>query len=574
MLFAEFLNILCTNRDKSLSKKKEDFVMSLFKSTGLGFNYSSDYAKKLANPGAGGKHLTDDIREIYKKDYDILNVSKYLEETLKEVRIEDLFEAFNIKKKEKRDFQTFSEAAAYQFKAYMVHGEHSLPSSVANTYSLFLDQKRNGSDPMANEKALFHAKQELYSAVSNLIDINPDDDILTLKKPFENFFIGLNNVFRMFEEKCDRDGRNLLGWITDDVLNLQIKNEETFNINEYLEKITCPASLPFDLIKQINYIIYDNYSFEDKFTEVSVRLFDDHLEESMKIEALDSIQHNEYNEQHFSEYISFTLDGSERNLLNDALYILIKVDIILNAFEDNLEEYEPLNKINKRLIELYEKLNFQELSFFNDGIYYPLKKEIEYASTLENYFIKKDGTRIQAGDEKIKLDDFPYFKGLSVEKNFDEILFRFFNHEAFIYQIGNFDTPMAELITFNEDGTCRYYMYPVTCKAKAYRMIRTIAKRALTDRTIAFVAQSIMVSNKITEETLKMTSLERQEYGQDMLSCFGYYNRKMGALNATPEQIKKREYEVDHESKNFIYMRLIKSIIINEEIIKDEKKAN
>lgn len=575
MKFARFLQILCLNKADSVSRK-EFFVIDLFKTTGYGFDYDESYAKKLANPGKGGKPLNDSIRSVYNKPFPIENMINYLKKSLNKNRLLDLYDCFEIDSVIKQDWSVLAEAIALQFVHYMEQGE-SPNSSVKSIYELLIDKYGNGSIPQANEKALLAAKEALYSALSHIATLaKKPQSVLEYKGPFENYFADINKVFRVFESKCNIEGLKLFREIRDEILFADLEEQHNFDINKYLTLITTPGSLPIDLEKHIFLVIYDNLAPIDKATEVTIDIYEDFEEEKI-IEAIDKAKPHNYNEYHFTEYISFSLKGEERNLLDDALYILCRTKIILNILETKFDSIPEINKINEKINNLAESIQFTEIIFISDGMYYPKTKTRVVAPSIENYLCEKDGTRIAPGDTKdTDLSKNPIYKGLNV-KDLEDTLWRFYWHQLFMWEYTNFSDLMCEVITINEDGSTRYYMFPVTCKAKVYRMIRKMFLRVIGDNTIGFVAQNIMVFNKITEETMNMTSDQRSEIGETLLCCFGYMGGKHDTLMCNIEQAKKKEYTMETNYIDHTFIPLINMIRANVEgrkkLEEDKKKG-
>lgn len=549
MRFSVFLEILCQNRVKTI-KKKEDYVRGLFESTGIGFYYGDDYAKKLANPSSAGRPLSDDFRENYKKGFPLCNVQKFFSNSLNKIRLIDLMEAFKIDKDEKKDFDILTEALAIYFEAYIQIGENENLPEFNNVYSILLDQHGNGNIYQANENALLSAKEAYYSAINNLLKISRHEaDLLELKGPFENYFADINKVFRNFEAKCNREGRTIFKLAKDKALSLTFVEENDFDINNYLELISVPGSIPIELQKKIKFIVYDNLKFKDKSAELIVNLYDD-FDANKKIDLLSSIDFNGANEAHFTEFISFNIEGSERNLLEDSLYILYRIDILLNTLDQQFKKTKKLDAINKKIDQLYEIIHFGRVSFCQDGIFFPNENKTKYFIPCGIILRDERGRHYEAGEHKQKYEDI-WFIHESIRRKVDltsnntyflNTLQLFFKLECQIYKQTKYDSFLSEIVTVNKDGTARHYIFSVDCKAKYYRTIRKIASRVYADNTTSFYSQAIMVSNLASHITKEMTSEDRISVGTDILCCFGFNVNECYSFEATKEQIEKNEY--------------------------------
>lgn len=557
MKFSEFLqNIYKCKNDKIT--KQEVFVLKLFKTCCSSFTYTEDYCKKLLN---GNKPLSDDVRNLVSDNCDYRGLPSFFEENINNNRFQDILDAFDIEKDEKKDLSIFAEALSYQFENYIKYGENQIPTSVKTIYETLIDQAGNGKIKDANEKAVFLAKQYLYNAIASLVGLSANKDVLSNKGPFEAFFSNINSIFRTYEQNCNREGRILYKRIHETIVN---NNDER---DSYLKIITEIGSIPLELVKQVKYVVYDNYTFKDKVTETTIKLFEE-FENKKKVEALKSISFYPVNEIYFTEFIEFVRENNSHNLLTDAIYMMSKAEAILNALEVNLPIYPLMDKINKEINSIAKKLDLNLIQYMSDGTYYPETEEIEYASTMEPRFEMRDGRTRLAGDLKMPISTIPMFKDL---RTFDEYLNELFSWHCFLQTTIPGDM-MNELITINEDGTCRYYMFPPTCKAKVYREIRMISSRVIEDKTVGFITINQMLAYRGIDESVKMTTKERQPTGQEILFGFGYYDGKGYSIAALMDDIRNKNMRILSSKFNVhIYNPIIDKI---NEYVKSKEKSD
>lgn len=559
MNFSEFLNILFKNATEENTNKKF-FVIDLFESTKIKFLGGPDKATKLSSEGPTRRPIDSVLQSDYKGKYKIEDVQGFLSKNLNKIRIYDLISSFSIPEDEKKDFNILVEAIAIQFDNYINFGEEKISTSVCSIYLNLLDQYGNGSNPNANSEAIFAAKQTFYSAVKNIADLNPNDEVLNIKGPIENFFKGVSDTFRAFESKCNREGKTLFRKVKSDVIKLELPNfKPDESTNEYLELITEPGALPIELIKQLKYVIYDNITFEDKITELTIKLLDDFSRTTI-IDAFEKLEFYKTNEIFFTEYIMFHLNENSGNLLNNILYIITKIDIILNYLEDTFDKHPKMIKLNEKFDDVYKKLSYNRIRYMSDGTYFPETKKLEYAMSMEPFLHNKDGSIMLPGDTKITLNQMPLFTKLP-----EDNLLRFktlFLWNLYMLREQKQKDMMIEFITLNEDNTCRHFLYPPTCKAKTYRKIREYSDLVFKDGIIGFMTIAISVINNNDPEIAKLTSDERMKLGVEHLTGFAYIEDKcyeiVASLDAKLESVKLEECQhLPH-----IYNPLMKKIII------------
>ena len=90
-----------------------------------------------------------------------------------------------------------------------------------------------------------------------------------------------------------------------------------------------------------------------------------------------NVDTNGMNELFFTEYIIFSIDGSDRNLLYDATYIIAKFELLWNILEKKFEPHEHLEKLNNKINALIDKFQMNNISFLADGSYFPFKNEFK-----------------------------------------------------------------------------------------------------------------------------------------------------------------------------------------------------
>ncbi len=556
MIFAEFITHLYNNNDKIT--RKEDFVIQALETSGIKFYYSNDVAKKICSIGPSNRPISNELRNTYKNKFELCVLASFFESNLNKNRINDLFECFSIPMDEKKDFSIFTEAIAMQFDNYFKFGETNILSTVSDLYLTLCDQYGNGSNPNANTDAIFAAKQCYYTAVKHLKDLKPHDEIINLKGPFESFFKELQNSFKVFESKCNRAGRDLFRQVRNEIIAEEIPNyPNDINFNEVLELMTEPGSLPLNIIKTLDYVIYDGYLGKDETLQLSIRLFDD-FNKNLVINSFKEKGFTNTNEVCFTEYINFKIDGNDRNLLLDAYYILVKVEIILNYLESKFPEHKNSKVLNDKLDKLYQELQLKELEFFADGTFLPLESKIIYHPSMEVFFGNNGGPLVGAGYEPIKADKIHFWKYAT---NNDERLYHYFLWHQFWLNENKANKMMTEYILLREDGSVHLFMFPPTCKAKQYRKVREFCNMVFDQKIIGFMTVSIAVQYPDTKAIRKMTSFERMPHGIEILQGLGYFDKKFvsywAPLGADHKGIHKED---SIQIKSFVLAPLIKEI--------------
>lgn len=527
MKFSTFLQKIYKVKNYKITKQ-EDFVQQLFKTCCPIFSYTDDYCKKILN---GNKPLSDDLRELVSSNSDYKDIPLFFEEHINKKHFTDLLDEFEIDEDEKKDLSIFAEALTYQFANYIEYGEDNLPTSVKTIYEILVDQYGNGSIEDANEKALFSAYQQLFQAVTSLASIRVNEDILTLQAPFENFFSFIYKTYRSYEAKCNRQGKEIYVYVKDKILDGKLE------IDDYLKKISEPGALPIELIKQIHFTIYDNYKFEDKDLSLSIRLFEKD-EHKRILKTFKNFEFYPVNEIFFTQKISFSIEGKDNNLINDALNICNRTFSILTSIGMNLKQDEPyLIEINQQIDKAFRNLKSSTIQYVVDGTYYPDNGVIKYAPSIVPMYATKDGKLIESGSQSIEFSRHPVLKINEPFKTKFKLLVTYQNE---VWKMNKHEGFMAELYTINRNNTFRLYLVPVTSKARLYRLIREVSKHVYVDDMVGFILTSIVVYNTFENDEsknnlIKMTSKGREKAGKDALVSYSYYDGKKYGLSLTKE---------------------------------------
>lgn len=547
--------------------KQEDFVQQLFKTCCPTFSYTDDYCKKMLN---GSKPLSDDLRTYVFENSDYDKLPRFFEEHINKKHFVDLLDEFEVYEDEKKDLSILAEALTYQFSIYIEYGENNLPTSVKSIYETLIDQYGNGAIENANEKALFAAYQFLYQAITALSSISISDDILTLQGPFENFFSFIFKAYRAYESHCNREGKEIYNYVKDKILDGKLA------IDDYLQKITEPGALPFELIKELHFTIYDNYKFQDKDLHLTIRLFEE--QERKKVyEIFRNFEFYPVNEIFFTQRISFRLEGNNNNLINDAQNICFRTDTIFSSIGLNLKQNDyHLLKITKKIEKAFRDLKRSTVQYILDGTYFPEKHVLRYAPSTVPMYGLEGGPLIETGMKKFDFVHHPILgKDIPFESKF-KLLVEFQNE---IWKKQKYQSLMAEMYTLNKDNTYRLYLVPVTSKARIYRLIRAVSETVYADQMIGFIFTSIVVYNAVEakeslDPLMKMTSEERIKIGKDELLSNAYYNDKIYSLSITKENsiLGKKPEENYQPSK--IYVPLIRHIHFCDFVLKHEEKTN
>jgi hypothetical protein len=518
--FSSFLKTIYKAKNSNITRQ-EDFVKQIFESCNPTFSYSDDYCKRILN---GNKPLSDDIRKFISGAGDYKDLPNFLKNNIDENRLSELIKDFDVNTDEKKDLGVFSEALSIQFDNYIKYGENNLPTTVKSIYAILLDQYGNGAIKDANEKALVAAKLYLFQAIKSLALIEVNEDILTQKAPFENFFNNVYKSFRAYESNCNLEGKKIYQHFKETILSGEMY------IDDYLKKMAEPGALPIDLVKELTYTIYDNYKFDDRKIEHVIRLFDN--DEKCKIlEKFKKLKFYPVNEIFFTQRIAFHVEGNDKNLMHEALNICSKTQHIFDSIGVNLkQEYPNLVSIDSQLKKANEQLSSTNIHFVVDGTYFPETGLIEYASSIVP-LLRIKGELTETGSQKFNFSKHIALRGIPKFTSFEskfKILFDSFHN---FWKKSGYEETMAELVTFNRDNTSRWYMVPVTCKARLYRLVRDVLKLVQEDHIIGFIFTSIVSVNmieidKTNEEFSKKTSADRIKSGKDELLSYAFYNNK------------------------------------------------
>ncbi len=529
MNFSDFLKNIYKIKN-NIFTTQEVFMYNLFKSANPDFSYTEDYAKKILN---GTKPLSQDFIEHLLNNFNIEEIQEFFKKIINEKRINELYELFEIDSTIKKDLNIFVEALALQFENYIKYNDTNINTSVKNIYELLIDQYGNGSIENANEKALFSAYQFFYNAVHSITMIRTDKNVLNLKTPFESFFLNIYHAYNAFLSNCNMEGKKLYTEIKNDFL----KKSQLNNI--YISKISEPGSLPINLVKKIDFIIYDNYKFEDKNLYLSIKLFEENEREKID-KAFKNLNFYPVNEIYFTETISFVEEGSNNNLINETYNICYLTYEIFKKIKENLKpHYRDLREITKEIDSLFDKLKTHSIQYIVDGTYYPSQNKMEYATSIVPTFKKNDNTWEDTGDRKMNLSD--HFI-LGKYSNFEDGFKFLFNYQSLMWKKTGFGDIMAELYTINKDNTFRLFLVPVTSKARIYRLIRDTVKKVFDDEIIAFSFTNIMSYNLYTDlasmnKLLNMSSQARIEIGSDMIGNSFYHDNEYYNLSVTKEDL-------------------------------------
>lgn len=556
MKFSDFLKKIYKVKNSKISLQGI-FVMELFKTCCTNFTYTEDYCKKLLN---GSKPLNVELRSFVLDDSNFENIPAFFEEHFDEKHFDDLLEDFNIEKDIKKDFSIFAEALATQFENYIKYGDNNLPASVNSIYETLIDQYGNGAIENANEKALAAAKQYLYHAVKSLSSIRVQEDILALQEPFESFFSNIYKAFRVYESRCNLEGKAIYKYVISKLL------ESDEHIDDFLKRASEIGALPIELIKEIHFTIYDNYKFEDKDMELSIKLFEKN-EQQRILDEFKKLEFYPVNEIFFTQRISFRIEGHEGNIMNQALGICFQSLAIFDSIELNIDaEYPDLKSISSEIKKVVPTLEVSTIQYVVDGTYFPEKDIVDYAPSVVMRLVMKDGSSTEGHLIKKKMSDHPYLcEKAPMEANF-KALFHMFNE---VWKLTGHDGMAIEFYTFNRDKTIRHHLVQPTSKARIYRLIREQTQLVYLDDIVGYMFMGIMSAYKPTEgitleEITKMTSDERIKHGEDILVGYGYHEEKIYSFELSKENsIKGKEFS-DSKLHPPMFTLLIRHIHFND----------
>ncbi len=575
--FSLFLNKVYLYKKEDISLTTVTFVEGMMNAVGTEFDVSYELKKSLFN---GLKPLSDKIRKELPKRPRVAKTRDYLLSVLNKKRVRELMNEFKIDKDEKEDMKILCESLAIQFINIIVHKDGEIPTEVRYIYPIVLDENGNGRIKDANEIALHHALNYFRQAVEALGSIKPNSDLITLQRPFENFFDSIYKAFRVYNEKCNREGRDIIKSCKKHFLG----NGECPEADKYLEKITEPGASPIELEKRLIYIIYDNYAFKDQVMQVSIKL-NDKSERSKVIEQFKKLKFYPVNEICFTEMICFNEKGKKENLIDHVTNICYRTDLILNSIRLNIKKDHPLlTSLDEEFQKAFNKFADSKMQYLTDGTYYPETGEVIYAPTINPYFVMGDGKKFQTSDnlkdmstlfmgkkvtgKEFTIDEFPYFFSYNT-------LFR-----TFMWEMCGYKDLMGELYLFTRDNKYRLFAVPVTCKARIYRLSREARIFVLKDDVVGFMYSSIMstLKYKTTEDYKKIlqgtTSDERIAMGEDTLINFGYYKGKLYSESISLSDAKAKKQPTKESSTLHMFVPLTKEIVINELIHDKKEKKN
>jgi len=541
------------------------FVLRLFQTCSTNFSYTEDYCKKLLN---GSKPLNEELRSFVSNESNYDELPKFFEEHINKNHLIDLLDEFEIADDIKKDYSIFAEALAIQFENYIKYGEENLPTSVNSIYEILIDQYGNGAVENSNEKALAAAKQYLYHAITSLSSIRVQEDILTLQEPFESFFSNIYKAFRVYESKCNLDGKEIYKY----VLNKLIEGKE--QIDDYLKRASEIGALPIELTKEIQFTIYDNYKFDDKDIELSIQLFEKN-EQQRILDEFKKLEFYPVNEIFFTQRISFRIEGQEGNIMDQAFRICFQSLAIFESIELNIDaEYPVLKSISKKIIDAIPKLELSTIQYVVDGTYFPEKDIIDYAPSVVMRLVMKDGSSTEGHLLKRDMSTHPYLcEKAPLEVNFKG-LFHKFND---VWKISGHDGMAIEFYTFNRDKTFRHHLVQPTSKARIYRLIREQTHMVYHDDIIGFMYMGLVSQLRVPkgtsmEEISKMTSDERIAIGHDVLVGYGFYDNEKYSFEITKEDSLSGKEPVDSKFDFRMFTPLIRHIHFNDFYYKNKDR--
>lgn len=562
MRFSDFLGVLYTNCLKTITRQ-DVFLRELLKSAGGNFNYTDDYLKRILN---GQKPFTADFRKLFPVEINKEGASKYLQKSINPRRIDDLLESYGVQDEEERDFLVFCDAAASQLQNYIQFGENGITTSMEDVYLTLLDQSRNGLVENANEEALCFAKNYLSQGLNAIASIREGDSVLSLQCPFENFFDSIFKVFKVFNARCNRKGRDLLKKARGAVLE-----EAKPEVALYLSKIVEPGASPVDLVKEITIRVYDNYMLRDRFATIGIGK-EEISEVGLIKAAFKQLKWYPVNEIFFTETIVFREVEKKLNLVEFAEGICRCVRNMLSLVQLGIcNNYPGYNKYDKAIRDGLFKLAESKTQYTVDGTYYPQTEELEYAITWSVLFGNEDGSSIEPGSFKYDIRKDPLLKGYD-PNSFHQVVYVLNSWMNWVWQKGDgTHDPMVELYTFNKDKTCRKFMVSVMSKPGMYRLIRKAAETVKDDKIDGFVFSNVLLwyfpeNDEEWEKLRSMTTNERMEYpeSKEIMLSVGYKDGEFYYVGITKEASKNNEspqWMGDYFSMKFPFLQPLISVI-------------
>lgn len=512
--FSIFLSGIYKFKSDSI-ENRDDFVIGFFRAAGQKdtSGLTSEDNSIFRKICAGSRKLSYSLTTYFPKNPNLSKEKEYLKTAINELRIKEIFKEFGFDEDEKEDFDALCEAIAMQFENFMKY-EDTPPTSVKSIYEVLIDKKGYSADPYANENALYAAKQMYYSALQSINSMQLDCSLLQAKGPIEGFLQNIYQCFRTFESRCNHVGKISYRGVRNDFFK---KNPK---IGDYLKMISEPGSLPLNLKRFVQIVVYNQITFRDLIGEQIFDLEKDYTKDDL-LNFFDQFDFK-VTEVPFSEKIIIRFEG-HNNVIPDIQSLIYDINSLLLKLESSFRRDSRIVEIDKKIKELVSKQSFLAISFTFDGSYFPLKKEVEYAPSMEGFLGGEDGKPMMLGDDLFSLEKTPHFSG----ETFEETLDKFTASACFIFSNEKHEPHtgmMVEFITINRDGTYRYYMYPPTCAAKTYRKIREMALRGREEDIMAVMFAMCFTLNPANIDTLSKSAEERQETGTDMLTIQAYYD--------------------------------------------------
>ena len=570
MRFSDFLQIIYEYRNNEVTRQ-DLFLKGLFDSTGNDVFYTNDYYKRIFN---GQKPLTTDLRGLFKTEINKEEVASYLRSSINAKRINELISDFGIADDEDLNFSVLCESLALQFINYIKYGDQDIQTEVNNIYLTLLDQYGNGSIEHANEQAFVSAKQYIVQSLEAIASIESRNDLFSLQRPFENFFDSIYKAFRIYNKECNREGREIMRKAKLDCLDGSLED-----VDEYLSKIIEPGSNPIRLVKELYYIFYDNYLFEDKVLSVVIHVGEEYDNDQL-LEDLSKEELYPNNELFFSEYIIFREENSKKNLLAHVNGIINRVSAIFRTIRLELDNsYSGFSFVDEKYSDAMMLSKGKEMQFVSDGAYYPQENKIEFAPIMMAVLGMRNGEVIKTGEDKMLMKQHP------ILKDYDKLTIRKLSlcYNAYMTSIwsasGKFGDPMAELMTFNRDGTFRWFMFPVTSKAKVYRIFREVAERVYEDNIEGFIFSSMLstVAYKDAEDFERLFNMKAEEriaLGEDSLTTIGYRRGKFAKWDITKDRVLKHLGPVEETCPMAKYFPACMPLVFRIEALREHLKLD
>ena len=532
--FSKFLNGIYNYAD---ADNRNNFVRDFFKAAGKkGDIYTSDeLIKSICN---GKRVLSDTLMDEFPKNPNTQKEILFLQKTLNRLRIKEMLVEFEMDDDEKEDFDALCEAIATQFENFMKYGD-SANTTVKSIYESILDSKLKGGKK-ANEKAVKASTMLFHSSLKSLVILKPYESLTDSRVAIENFLRNIYDVFRTFEANCDHSGKVLYKGVRSKFLK---KNPSS---STYLKMVTEPGALPLELEMLVRVVIYDaapgmdymlcgNFNYDSSYTPTVLH---NSLKNNLKYEI---------NEVPFTEHLYIHLKGETNNLVDDLISLSRDVFDFIKELQKEFNVTSDLGNINKEIFESIRKVMALRFSMVTDGTYYPFKDELEFAPSLNTVFVKKNSVSIELpGERLIDFKDYKFHSNIFVD-----FVSRITYHLTVILSMHQGDPNsdkeiMVEIITLTADGKMRHFMYPPTCKAKTYRIVRTIAELARSEKIVGFVVGMITVASTVEVVNRQdITSREREKMGEEILTVYAYGKGKTIQFDVPINLIRKCNVDIE-----------------------------